>query len=109
VSRAVQSSHVPEISREELIGEIHHIAFEERLGRVRTNLLLVRAELQATASLCEGQDMTQSAVASPWSRLSAGVADLNPYPEVWLRVAVLRDGGSDFLARVGFSPLPFGF
>jgi hypothetical protein len=44
--------------QEELIGEIHHIAFEERLGRVRTNLLLVRAELQATARLCEGTDMT---------------------------------------------------
>jgi hypothetical protein len=44
--------------QEELIGEIHHIAFEERLGRVRTNLLLVRAELQATARLCEGRDMS---------------------------------------------------
>jgi hypothetical protein len=44
--------------QEELIGEIHHIAFEERLGRVRTNLLLVRAELQATARLCDGRDMT---------------------------------------------------
>jgi len=44
--------------QEELIGEIHHIAFEERLGRVRTNLLLVRAELQATARLCEGSEMT---------------------------------------------------
>jgi hypothetical protein len=43
--------------QEALIGEIHHIAFEERLGRVRTNLLLVRAELQATARLCEGQAM----------------------------------------------------
>jgi len=43
--------------QEALIGEIHHIAFEERLGRVRTNLLLVRAELQATARLCEGQEM----------------------------------------------------
>jgi potassium channel LctB len=40
-----------------VIAEIHYIAFEERLGRVRTNLLLVRAELQATARLCEGQDL----------------------------------------------------
>jgi hypothetical protein len=47
--------------QEALIGEIHHIAFEERLGRVRTNLLLVRAELQATARLCEGRDMTPPA------------------------------------------------
>ena len=44
--------------QEALIGEIHHIAFEERLGRVRTNLLLVRAELEATARMCEGQDTT---------------------------------------------------
>ena len=42
--------------QEALIGEIHHIAFEERLGRVRTNLLLVRAELEATARLCEGRE-----------------------------------------------------
>ena len=41
--------------QEQLIDDIHHIAFEERLGRVRTNLLLVRTELQATARLCEGQ------------------------------------------------------
>jgi potassium channel LctB len=43
--------------QETLIGEIHHIAFEDRLGRVRTNLLLVRVELQATARLCEGHDI----------------------------------------------------
>jgi hypothetical protein len=43
--------------QEELIGEIHRIAFEDRLGRVRTNLLLVRSELQATARLCDGQDI----------------------------------------------------
>jgi hypothetical protein len=43
--------------QETLIAEIHRIAFEDRLGRVRTNLLLVRAELQATARLCEGQAM----------------------------------------------------
>ena len=43
--------------QDQLIGEIHRIAFEDRLGRVRTNLLLVRTELQATARLCEGQDI----------------------------------------------------
>jgi hypothetical protein len=43
--------------QEELIGEIHRIAFEDRLGRVRTNLHLVRTELQATARLCEGHDI----------------------------------------------------
>jgi potassium channel LctB len=43
--------------QDELIGQIHRIAFEDRLGRVRTNLLLVRTELQATARLCEGRDI----------------------------------------------------
>ena len=43
--------------QEELIGEIHRIAFDERLARVRTNLHLVRTEVQATARLCEGQDI----------------------------------------------------
>jgi hypothetical protein len=43
--------------QDELIGQIHHIAFEDRLGRVRTNLLLVRSELQATARLCDGQEI----------------------------------------------------
>jgi hypothetical protein len=43
--------------QDQLIGQIHRIAFEDRLGRVRTNLLLVRTELQATARLCEGRDI----------------------------------------------------
>ena len=43
--------------QDQLIGEIHHVAFEDRLGRLRTNLLLVRSELQATARLCEGHDV----------------------------------------------------
>jgi HAMP domain-containing protein len=43
--------------QEEVIGEIHRIAFEDRLGRVRTNLHLVRTEIQATARACEGVDM----------------------------------------------------
>ena len=41
--------------QEELISEIHRIAFDDRLGRVRTNLHLVRTELQAAAELCEGR------------------------------------------------------
>jgi hypothetical protein len=43
--------------QDQLIGEIHHIAFEDRLGRVRTNLHLVRTEVQSTLRLCEGRDM----------------------------------------------------
>jgi potassium channel LctB len=43
--------------QDELIGEIHRIAFEDRLGRVRTNLLLVRSELQAITRLCQGREV----------------------------------------------------
>ena len=43
--------------QEQLIGDIHRIAFEDRLGRVRTNLHLVRTEVQATARLCDGLDI----------------------------------------------------
>ena len=43
--------------QEQLIGEIHHIAFEDRLGRLRSNLHLIRTEVQATARLCEGHDI----------------------------------------------------
>jgi Ion channel len=43
--------------QEQLIGEIHHIAFEDRLGRLRSNLHLIRTEVQATARLCEGRDI----------------------------------------------------
>jgi len=47
--------------QEELISEIHRIAFEDRLGRVRTNLHLVRTELQTTAQLCEGHEIAPPA------------------------------------------------
>ncbi len=43
--------------QEQLIEEIHRITFEDRLGRVRTNLHLVRTELQETARLCKGHDV----------------------------------------------------
>jgi hypothetical protein len=43
--------------QEELVAETHRIAFEDRLGRVRTNLHLVRTELQETSRLCEGRDV----------------------------------------------------
>jgi hypothetical protein len=38
--------------QEELTEEIHRITFEDRLGRVRTNLHLVLSDLQALAGLC---------------------------------------------------------
>src|SRR5439155_25618929 len=47
--------------QEELIGEIHRIAFEERLDRLRTNLHLVRTELQTAAQLCEGHEIAPPA------------------------------------------------
>jgi potassium channel LctB len=43
--------------QDQLIAEIHHIAFEDRLGRLRSNLHLIRTEVQATLRLCEGRDM----------------------------------------------------
>ena len=39
--------------QEALTGEIHRLAFEDRLGRVRTNLHLVLSDLQAIAGMCE--------------------------------------------------------
>jgi len=39
--------------QEEMVGEIHRIAFEDRLGRVRTNLHLVLSELQSIATTRE--------------------------------------------------------
>lgn len=39
--------------QEQLIEEIHRIAFEDRLGRVRTNLHLVLSDLQSVANECD--------------------------------------------------------
>src|SRR5262249_52483801 len=50
--------------QDELISEIHRIAFEDRLGRLRTNLHLVRTELQTAAQLCEGRDVAPPAAVS---------------------------------------------
>lgn len=38
--------------QEELTGEIHRIAFEDRLGRVRTNLHLVLSEIHTIGEMC---------------------------------------------------------
>jgi hypothetical protein len=38
--------------QESLVEEIHHIAYEDRLGRVQTNLHLVLSEVQAIAESC---------------------------------------------------------
>jgi hypothetical protein len=43
--------------QDQLIAEIHHIAFEERLGRLRSNLHLIRTEVQGTLRMCEGRDI----------------------------------------------------
>lgn len=43
--------------QEELTAEIHRIAFEDRLGRVRTNLHLVLSDLQAIAHLCAAEGL----------------------------------------------------
>jgi hypothetical protein len=75
--------------QEALIAEIHHIAFEERLGRVRTNLLLVRAELQATARLCEGREMPpREAVARAESAAMVFVGELRAVHDLLYRPQV---------------------
>jgi potassium channel LctB len=75
-----------------LIGEIHHIAFEDRLGRVRTNLLLVRSELQATARLCEGRDMAPpEAMARVESAAMVFVGELHAVHDLLYRPAGLPD------------------
>jgi len=72
--------------QETLIGEIHHIAFEDRLGRVRTNLLLVRAELQATARLCEGRELPpRDAVARVESAAMVLVGELHSVHDLLYR------------------------
>ena len=72
--------------QEQLIDNIHHIAFEERLGRVRTNLLLVRAELQATARLCEGREMAPpEAVARVESAAMVFVGELHAVHDLLYR------------------------
>jgi hypothetical protein len=72
--------------QEQLIDNIHHIAFEERLGRVRTNLLLVRAELQATARLCEGREIAPpEAVARVESAAMVFVGELHAVHDLLYR------------------------
>ena len=57
--------------QEELTEEIHHIAFEDRLGRVRTNLHLVVSELQEIATLCSDG---RKAPASVQTRIESAAA-----------------------------------
>ena len=57
--------------QEELTAEIHRIAFEDRLGRVRTNLHLVVSEIQEIAAQCgEGR----STPASVQTRIESAAA-----------------------------------
>jgi len=48
--------------QEELTEEIHRIAFEDRLGRVRTNLHLVVSEIQEIAAQCAEGRATEAGV-----------------------------------------------
>ncbi len=57
--------------QEELTEEIHRIAFEDRLGRVRTNLHLVVSEIQEIAALCSDG---QKAPASVQTRIESAAA-----------------------------------
>lgn len=72
--------------QEQVIGEIHRIAFEDRLGRVRTNLHLVRTEVQATSRLCEGHDIAPAtAVARVESIAMIFVGELHAVHDVLYR------------------------
>lgn len=48
--------------QEQVVTEIHRIAFEDRLERVQTDLHLVLSELQAIALLCQSPSATESQV-----------------------------------------------
>ena len=74
--------------QDQLIAEIHHIAFEDRLGRVRTNLHLVRTEVQATARLCEGREIAPpEAVARVETAAVVFVGELSAVHELLYRPA----------------------
>ena len=78
--------------QEQLIGEIHRIAFEDRLGRVRTNLHLVRREVQATARLCEGQEVAPpEAVARVESAAMIFVGELHAVHDLLYRPQLAPD------------------
>jgi len=78
--------------QEQLIGEIHRIAFEDRLGRVRTNLHLVRREVQDTARLCEGQDVAPpEAVARVESAAMIFVGELHAVHDLLYRPQLAPD------------------
>lgn len=57
--------------QEEVIDETHRITFEDRLGRVRTNLHLVLSDLQMIAASCSGANERPDRVAF---RLESAVA-----------------------------------
>lgn len=80
--------------QEQLIAEIHRIAFEDRLGRVRTNLHLVRREVQATARLCEGQEVAPpEAVARVESAAMIFVGELHAVHDLLYRPQLAPDEG----------------
>lgn len=57
--------------QEELVEETHRIAYEDRLGRVRTNLHLVLSDLQAIGSMCSDPAVRPERV---WPRAESAVA-----------------------------------
>src|SRR5262249_26242890 len=72
--------------QEELLAETHRIAFEDRLGRVRTNLHLVRTELQETARMCEGRAIAPpQALARVESTSMIFVGELHGGPDLLYR------------------------
>jgi hypothetical protein len=92
--------------QEELTEEIHRIAFEDRLGRVRTNLHLVVAEIQDLVADCGAERLDSDAVVTRFESAAAvfagelrAVHDLLYRPQAALEEDVLEsilahlDGG----------------
>ena len=48
--------------QEQVVGEIHRLAYEDRLERVQTDLHLVLVELQGIAQLCRSPEATDEAI-----------------------------------------------
>jgi hypothetical protein len=57
--------------QEELTEEIHRITFEDRLGRVRTNLHLVVSEIQDLTEKCAGGEVASDAVLTRFESAAA--------------------------------------
>jgi ion channel len=71
--------------QELLIEQIHQTTFEERLGRLRTNLHLVLSELQGLSELCSGQPPSTRVMARVESAGAVFVGELQSIHDLLYR------------------------